>query len=76
MAAQTGLCLAWSETLEHMFCRVVAHIKIFILMCPLMDIFVCVISLIIHNKYFILAFYGSYEYKMALYLVNHRENKF
>ena len=26
MAAQAGLCLAWSETPEYMFCRVVAHI--------------------------------------------------
>ena len=27
MAAQAGLCLAWSETPEDMFCRVVAQIK-------------------------------------------------
>ena len=26
MAAQAGLCLAWSETLEDTFCRVVAHL--------------------------------------------------
>ena len=29
MAAQAGLCLAWSETPENMFCRVVAHIILF-----------------------------------------------
>ena len=28
MAAQAGLCLAWSETPEDTFCRVVAHIKL------------------------------------------------
>ena len=27
MAAQAGLCLAWSETPEHTFCRVVAQVK-------------------------------------------------
>ena len=27
VAAQAGLCLAWSETPEDTFCRVVAHIK-------------------------------------------------
>ena len=27
MAAQAGSCLAWSETPEDTFCRVVAHIK-------------------------------------------------
>ena len=26
MAAQAGLCLAWSETSEDTFCRVVTHI--------------------------------------------------
>ena len=26
MAEQAGLCLAWSETPEDMFCRVVAHV--------------------------------------------------
>ena len=26
MAAQAGLCLAWSETPEDMFCRVVAQV--------------------------------------------------
>ena len=26
MAAEAGLCLAWSETPEDTFCRVVAHI--------------------------------------------------
>ena len=27
LAAQTGLCLAWSETSEDTFCRVVAHMN-------------------------------------------------
>ena len=27
VAAQAGLCLAWSETPEDMFCHVVAHFK-------------------------------------------------
>ena len=27
MAVQAGLCLAWSETPEDMFCRVVAHME-------------------------------------------------
>ena len=27
MAAQSGLCLAWTENPEDMFCRVVAHIQ-------------------------------------------------
>ena len=26
VAAQAGLCLAWSETLEDTFCRVMAHL--------------------------------------------------
>ena len=29
VAAQAGLCLAWSETPEDTFCRVVAHLKTF-----------------------------------------------
>ena len=29
VAAQAGLCLAWSETPEDTFCRVVAHIYFF-----------------------------------------------
>ena len=29
MAAQAGLCLAWSETPEDTFCRVVAHLDMF-----------------------------------------------
>ena len=28
MAAQAGLCLAWSEAPEDMFCRVLAHIYV------------------------------------------------
>ena len=28
MAAQAGLCMAWSETPEDTFCRVVAHLMI------------------------------------------------
>ena len=31
MAAQAGLCMAWSETPEDMFCRVVAQIEYFYL---------------------------------------------
>ena len=27
VAAHVGLCLAWSETLEDMFCRVMAHMQ-------------------------------------------------
>ena len=27
MAAQVGLCLAWSETPEDLFCRAVAHLQ-------------------------------------------------
>ena len=34
MAAQAGLCLAWSETPEDMFCRVVAQLH-FTLPCTL-----------------------------------------
>ena len=30
MAAQAGLCLAWLETPEDMFCRVVAHLHLMI----------------------------------------------
>ena len=30
VAAQAGLCLAWSETLEDTFCRVVAHYFLFL----------------------------------------------
>ena len=29
MAAQAGLCLAWSETPEDTFCRVVAHVYVY-----------------------------------------------
>ena len=29
MAAQAGLCLAWSENPEHTFCRVVAQLDVF-----------------------------------------------
>ena len=31
MAAQAGLCLAWSETPEDTFCRVVAHVHVCVL---------------------------------------------
>ena len=30
VAAQTGLCLAWSETPEDTFCRVVAHMYLWV----------------------------------------------
>ena len=29
MAAQVGLCVAWSETPEDMFCHVAAHIYLY-----------------------------------------------
>ena len=40
MAAQVGLCLAWSETPEDRFCRVVAHVILKICFFALSSLFI------------------------------------
>ena len=47
MTAQAGLCLAWSETPEDTFCRVVAQIKEKTYFSPYPNAFV---GLVVHKK--------------------------
>ena len=46
MAAQAGLCLAWSETPEDTFCRVVAHVVLVLLYFDYFSHFVCFVNLV------------------------------
>ena len=50
MAAQAGLCLAWSETPEDTLCRVVAHMLSYQFHTHLFDVFLILKSVFVLSK--------------------------